>query len=112
MALHKPYNENADVYSFSILTWQILALDTPFDGYNMRMFRSRVVEGGTRPKCDPKWPVEVTSSLKSGWGDPRQRPSMEDMCATLREEVSRNTDGEVEDLIDASRKSVMAMNGN
>ncbi|ACI65481.1 predicted protein, partial [Phaeodactylum tricornutum CCAP 1055/1] len=32
VALEKPYNNSVDVYSFAILTWQILEMAMPFEG--------------------------------------------------------------------------------
>lgn len=109
VALSKPYNETVDVYSFCILLWQILKLETPFDGYTMSMFRKNVVVGGARPKCDPKWPQELCATMKLGWGPAKNRPNMEDVCVCLRDEINRNSDEALEDVVDASRKSAMSL---
>ena len=109
VALGKPYNENVDVYSFCILLWQMLAMETPFEGYSMGMFERKVVKGGTRPGPDPKWPQEITDMMRQGWGPPANRPSMEEVCEILRNEVNKNTDEEINEILDASRKSEMSM---
>lgn len=109
VATQKPYNENVDVYSFCILMWQMFKLETPFDGYNMAMFHKKVVAGGTRPAPDSKWPPEISNALRRGWGDAKQRPSMEEICEVLRNEISQNTDEEIDEILDASRKSEMSM---
>ena len=109
VALGQPYNEKCDVYSFSILLWQILAMETPFEGYSMGMFQRKVTKGGTRPGPDPKWPQEISDILRRGWGPSKNRPSMEDMVDTLREEVNKNADEEVNEIMDASRKSEMSL---
>jgi serine/threonine protein kinase len=110
VALGKPYNETCDVYSFCILLWQILKLETPFDGYTMNMFNKKVVGGGTRPACDPKWPAEITDMMRLGWGvSIKDRPSMDDVCATLRDEIQSKTDEEVDEIMDASRKSEISL---
>ena len=109
VALNKPYNENVDVYSFSILLWQMLKLETPFEGYSLSMFDKKVVKGGARPKPDEKWPKAICDILRTGWGDPRSRPSMEDVCCVLREEISHNSDEEIDEIMDASRKSEMSL---
>jgi serine/threonine protein kinase len=106
VALDKPYNESVDVYSFSMLLWEILKLETPFAGFTMSMFAKSVTKGGARPKCDPKWPKELTSLITRGWdNDITKRPSMEDVCEYLRDEINRNTDEEICEIMDASRKS-------
>ncbi|GAX13043.1 hypothetical protein FisN_2Hh525 [Fistulifera solaris] len=109
IALHKPYNENVDVYSFCILMWQMFKMETPFEGYNMGMFQKKVVAGGARPAPDSKWPPEINNMLRRGWGDAKQRPSMEGVCEVLRNEISQNSDEEINEILDASRKSEMSL---
>jgi serine/threonine protein kinase len=109
VALGKPYNETVDVYSFCILLWQILKVETPFDGYTMNMFQKKVITAGTRPACDAKWPKEITDMMRLGWGDCKKRPSMDDICATLRDEIQSKTDEEVDEIMDASRKSEISL---
>ena len=111
VALEKPYNEKCDVYSFSLLLWEILKLETPFDKFTMKMFRKSVIEKGYRPGIDPKWPKEVSNLMRQGWGDAAKRPSMENVCNVLREEISKNSDEEIDDIMDASRKSQLSMRG-
>ena len=33
VALHKPYNEKADVFSWSFIVWEMATLTKPFEGY-------------------------------------------------------------------------------
>jgi serine/threonine protein kinase len=110
VALGKSYNETCDVYSFCILLWQILKLETPFEGYTMSMFTKKVIKAGTRPMCDPKWPEKITEMLRLGWDvSLKDRPSMDEICATLREEIQSKTDEEVDEIMDASRKSEISL---
>jgi len=109
VALNNPYNERVDVYSFSILFWQILKLETPFEGYSMSMFAKKVVKGGARPKPEDKWPKEISDLLRKSFGELKGRPSMEDVCCVLRDEITRNTDEEIDEIMDASRKSEMSL---
>lgn len=109
VALNQPYNENVDVYSFSVLLWQLLKLEIPFEGFTMSMFDKKVVRGGGRPRIDDKWPIELRTLLRKGWGDARQRPSMEDVCSVLREELNKYGDQDTFDVMDASRKSELSL---
>lgn len=93
----------------SILSWQIFSMETPFEGYSMKMFHSKVVLGGHRPKCDSAWPTEIQDMLRAGWGDADARLSMEDYSDILRSEINKNSDDEVCDIMDASRKSEMSL---
>ena len=33
VALHKPYDEKADVFSWSFIVWEMATLTKPFEGY-------------------------------------------------------------------------------
>lgn len=105
IALNTSYNENVDVYSFCILFWQILRLETPFEGCTMSTFHKRVVVDGLRPTCDPKWPRAISSMIESGWADYSQRPPMADVAVTIRDEISAHSDQSQLDMLDISRKS-------
>jgi serine/threonine protein kinase len=109
VALNQPYNETCDVYSFCVLLWQILKTETPFEGYTMKMFDARVVRAGARPKLDDKWPQEIRDMMRRGYGDWQKRPSMDDICNTLREELNRHSEEEIVDTLDASRKSELSL---
>jgi serine/threonine protein kinase len=109
VALGRPYNERVDVYSFSILLWQMLQMETPFETYTMKMFHNKVIKGGVRPRPDPKWPKDIVDTMRLGWGEPATRPSMDDVCELLRAEINRNTDEEIDEIMDASRKSEMSL---
>ena len=114
VALGKPYNERCDVYSFCILVWQILSLETPFNGFTMNMFLKRVVESGVRPKTDPTWPSTIMSKvLEQGWGDQYKRQSMSEVNESLREELQAHAEDyeESQGVLDASQKSELALRG-
>ncbi|GKZ00660.1 hypothetical protein MPSEU_001018200 [Mayamaea pseudoterrestris] len=109
VALNKPYNEKVDVYSMAILCWQMFSMETPFEGYTVRMFNKKIVEGGHRPKCEATWPVEIQNMLRQGWCESKDRLSMEEFSNVLRDEINKNSDEEVCDIMDASRKSEMSL---
>jgi serine/threonine protein kinase len=62
-----PYNQKADVYSFGIILWELIALQKPYDGMNREEFYRRVVHGGERPPIKQKWPEDLTELMKSCW---------------------------------------------
>lgn len=107
--LGKPYNETADTFSFCVLCWQILALDTPYEGFSVTMFEKSVITGGARPKVDEaNWGKTLAGLLKQGFVDNPQRPSMNDVCEVLREEINKLSDDDIVDIVDASRKSQLS----
>jgi len=104
--LDKPYNETADTYSFSILCWQILALDTPYDYIKSnKMMEKSVFRGGVRPKINEEWGDSICSMLRECFVDNPNRPSMADICDRLRFEINRLSDEEVDEYLDESRRS-------
>jgi serine/threonine protein kinase len=113
VALNKPYNETVDVYSFGILLYQIMALETPFAGLTMRSFPTMVFTKGARPIPDPKWPENISGLMRKCWSaNIRERPSMADVVSILTEEINANSDQEIMDIMDVSRKSELSLRGH
>jgi hypothetical protein len=109
VALGKPYNETVDTFSFSIMCWQMFAVDTPYEGFTVKMFEKSVIKGGARPKIDEnKWGTEIANFMKNSFVANPNRPSMNDVCEMLREEINKLSDDEITDLLDASRKSQLS----
>jgi serine/threonine protein kinase len=106
--LGQPYNELVDVYSFTTLMWQILKLETPYQGYTMSLLKKKVMVGGARLKCDPKWPQQLNDLMHRGWGNPMTRPNMEEVLEVLRSEMNQPRSGGIHEL-DMSRKSSQSL---
>jgi serine/threonine protein kinase len=88
-----PYDEKCDVFSFAVLLWEMLALQSPFRSYTKREYMFRVVEMQERPWVQHRWPDLVKRLLREAWDDdPRRRPDMKRVSATLREELNLLTD--------------------
>eukprot|EP00903_Cladosiphon_okamuranus_P011476 g10809.t1 len=67
IADHQEYNEKGDVYSFSLIMWEMLAGTKPFLGLKRPDFYNRVVDQGERPPLDPEWPQPIRNLLESCW---------------------------------------------
>jgi Protein tyrosine and serine/threonine kinase len=107
--LGKPYNETADTFSFCVLCWQILAMETPYEGFTVKMFEKSVIKGGARPKINDSWGETVVGLLQQSFvGTATTRPYMTDVCEQLREELNKLSDDEIIDIVDASRKSQLS----
>eukprot|EP00559_Dactyliosolen_fragilissimus_P008257 CAMPEP_0184856898 /NCGR_PEP_ID=MMETSP0580-20130426/2060_1 /TAXON_ID=1118495 /ORGANISM="Dactyliosolen fragilissimus" /LENGTH=845 /DNA_ID=CAMNT_0027352163 /DNA_START=124 /DNA_END=2661 /DNA_ORIENTATION=- len=92
VAASLPYNHKADVYSFGILLWELMAYEKPFDGMNREMFYERVVHGGERPPIQKKWPSDLISLMTRCWSyNPEMRPTFsqihDQLSSMLREKT-------------------------
>lgn len=108
VSLGKPYNDTVDTFSFAILSWQMFAMETPYEGFSVKLFEKSVIKGGARPKIDEKWGENICGFLSKAFADNPNRPAMNDACDILREEINKLSDEEITDILDASRKSQMS----
>lgn len=88
VGLSKRYNLTADVYSWTMLMWHMMALEPPLCLYTEKMMIERVFERGSRPTTNEKWPLRIRALLKHGWDhDVTKRPSMEQISQVLGEVI-------------------------
>ena len=73
------YNRMADVYSFSLLLWELLSLDKPYQNVKSYDHKHEVFLAGVRPEIPEKeWPASVCRLLEKGWKpEPTERPDMQ-----------------------------------
>eukprot|EP00542_Grammatophora_oceanica_P011412 CAMPEP_0194037844 /NCGR_PEP_ID=MMETSP0009_2-20130614/10175_1 /TAXON_ID=210454 /ORGANISM="Grammatophora oceanica, Strain CCMP 410" /LENGTH=183 /DNA_ID=CAMNT_0038680169 /DNA_START=66 /DNA_END=613 /DNA_ORIENTATION=+ len=84
----EPYNQKADVYSFAMLLWHMLALELPYLEFvskkDRSSFETNVMERGKRPVL--KGPKHIQMLLQRAWAqDYNKRPSMEEICVMLEQ---------------------------
>jgi len=81
------YGFPADVYSFTILLWQILTNRVPFAKITtLTRFTANVVEGKKRPNLKYVHDDRLRMLIKSGWSDdPSRRPTFAAIENTLQE---------------------------
>lgn len=72
------YGLPADVYSFSVILWEMLSLQTPFEGLSPQAHAVQTYLKKSRPKLrNRKWPEDVKKMIKEGWHhNPSRRPQM------------------------------------
>jgi serine/threonine protein kinase len=88
VALCEPYGLSADMYSFSILMWEMLALEKAFGRMPTDKHRELVVLGTDRPKIDPEWTSGLKDILEGCWAsDPLQRPEAKNVYKMLQQEI-------------------------
>lgn len=93
VALCEPYHLTADVYSTTVLVWQLCGLQLqPYFGLQTRpQYLQRVVQERERPKLDPTWSDTLQYTLRMGWAaDADSRPPMK--------QLQRSLMGELQDL--------------
>jgi len=79
-----PYNLKADIFSYSILLWEIMALCKPYDGLLGHQVKESVSIFGERPTVPRSWPVAIRRLLRRGWADSiSNRPTMDEVHKTL-----------------------------
>lgn len=85
VALHKQYNQKADIFSWSFIVWEMATLTKPFEGYTKHDFFTNVVKGGERPPLNKRWPKEFAELLQACWDtNQNKRPEMAEVCEALK----------------------------
>jgi serine/threonine protein kinase len=95
VALCKFYGLSADVYSYSLLFFQIMSLEMPYHQYDLKKHMAKVVIGGERPNGKKlKASPALSDKIVRGWNaSPDKRPTMSEICdALLVEVVNRKQD--------------------
>ena len=90
----RPYNQKADVYSFGVILWELVAFKKPYDGMYREEFYVRVVQGGQRPAINKKWPDDLTELMKCCWdAEISNRPNFTEIFDVLDSMVTGEKDG-------------------
>eukprot|EP00529_Nitzschia_sp_RCC80_P016937 CAMPEP_0113451698 /NCGR_PEP_ID=MMETSP0014_2-20120614/6471_1 /TAXON_ID=2857 /ORGANISM="Nitzschia sp." /LENGTH=659 /DNA_ID=CAMNT_0000343059 /DNA_START=541 /DNA_END=2520 /DNA_ORIENTATION=- /assembly_acc=CAM_ASM_000159 len=96
VALGEGYNLQADVYSFTLMVYELMTLVTPFATYSREMHECLVVHENVRPRLSSSWSENVRSFFEQGWArNPVDRPTISEVIDQLdtlaREERSRRS---------------------
>jgi len=109
VALSKPYNRSADVYSFGMLLWIMISLEQPFKTLTINLIKKMVIGKGHRPTCKDSWPYGVSDLMRSCWNpEPEKRPSFSEISNILQDEWSALTATafDIDPGLDLSTRSV------
>jgi hypothetical protein len=88
VGLGQPYNLSADVYSWSMVMWFILALEPPFGFYTENMIADRVFKRGSRPAIFKRWKESIGELMKRAWDtDHVSRPSFLEIRLDMSQEL-------------------------
>eukprot|EP00978_Attheya_sp_CCMP212_P028467 scaffold98343_cov54-Attheya_sp.AAC.1 len=91
VVIGEPYNEKADVYSFAMLLWEMLALKEPFPKCTAKIHEKMVVRGSHRPEISKKWPSNVQALIEACWAkDLGKRLNMKATNLRLKNEMQQH----------------------
>mmetsp|Transcript_12196 Transcript_12196/g.15809 ORF Transcript_12196/g.15809 Transcript_12196/m.15809 type:complete len:329 (-) Transcript_12196:59-1045(-) len=76
VVLEGAFSEKSDVYSFSLILWQVLVLAVPYREMDSHQHLEKVVNQDFRPSIPEEWPSELKTLLSQCWHKlPRKRPT-------------------------------------
>ena len=111
-----PYDEKCDVFSFGILIWEVLSLQSAYFAVanSSFSFYPRVAKSQVRLPVSRKWPIMTKRVIQSSWNHkPEQRPSMATIRCMLRVDLEFLTEddsmqGRTHHLLEQSNRSMQA----
>lgn len=87
VATRMPYGMSADIYSFAMVSYEILSLEKPFNGWTRDMHANLVCIQGHRPDlaaCCQPIPIDMRIILEHTWhANPSCRPSLSQISTQL-----------------------------
>lgn len=85
VVLHQPYNVSADVYSWSMVAYEVLTGEKPFSGWTPNQHAEYVCQRGVRPELVDKMPMDMQILLQRCWQTcAAQRPFLKDVILQLK----------------------------
>ena len=90
----KPFSYEADVYSYSIIAYELITCKRPFEGYKMNDFIQNVIKKGERPDLKLIQDKNIQTLLNRCWSAaPSNRPSISSVLDEIINEQYINTFG-------------------
>eukprot|EP00984_Skeletonema_dohrnii_P036869 scaffold38314_cov139-Skeletonema_dohrnii-CCMP3373.AAC.1 len=84
----KRYNLSADVYSFTMLLWEIITMRQPLEDFTYSRLQAEVFEDGHRPNIKLITNKHMKELVRLGWHqDSSQRPSIDTVYEELKMEL-------------------------
>ena len=106
--LNRSYDHRVDVFSFSVLAYEVLARRRAYDTLLLTMDQvaKAVAASGLRPPLPKRWPPSLSSLIARCWAqDPEERPEFEavadELYAMLAEVEAATAAGTPSELLKA-----------
>lgn len=81
---HEPYSNKADVYSYGVVLWEMIAKDQPFRGMTPIQAAFAVARQQMRPALPRYTPLKIGELVEHCWHqDPNRRPTFSDILEAL-----------------------------
>lgn len=92
VAASRPYNHKADIFSYAVMMWHVMALELPFAEYesDLHLMWEEVHNGPHKRPAIPKqeWPKPIELALKRGWAQaPSERMEMKQIEDILKAQI-------------------------
>jgi hypothetical protein len=79
-----PYTEKADVFSYSIILWEIASREPPYRNITGAKVSEAVLNQELRPQIPKKTPEPFARLMKKCWdNDPLKRPTFREIAREL-----------------------------
>ena len=107
----QPYGFSADVYSFGVLLWEVMALRTPFCGFSREQHETKVTQAGYRPNVPRAWTEDMRILIPACWADePLERWDMVRICQSLQAQLAKakRTENDEENWHISTRSSYLS----
>ena len=83
VALSKPYNHKAEVFSWASVFWEMITFHKPYEAYTPDIFL-RAIGQGITPEVRKKWPLELRDMLTACWSlESAKRPDFRTIVPRL-----------------------------
>jgi hypothetical protein len=118
IALKEPYGKEADVFSLSMLLWEIVSLEILYPDYSLKDYYFKVCKSNERPPITGEWPAILKALVQEGWDrSPEKRPPMKRIATLVRALLQDLSSGDesimnrTRHMLDKSRRSLHNTNG-
>ncbi len=103
---YKPYNLSADVYSLSMLLYEIVTVSKPLRDFTYMQLKEEVFQSGYRPPLKKVWYKPMRNLIDAGWSqNPKKRPTMAAMYEELKDAYTTLGKVSVEEVNHSRRRS-------